>query len=147
MRAFERYFCTTGLTDEALQSTIQKALEIDELMLGATDEDRDSLRLSYEGLGSFESTDVPPVINMERTIRRQKRLEETQSRVAARKAELAKKAQEREERHALRLSQITARKAALAKRAQERAERHALREARIAARTAKQAALASGSGS
>ena len=48
MKAFERYFCTTGLTDADLQAVMADALELDELLVVANDEERDALLLDRE---------------------------------------------------------------------------------------------------
>jgi hypothetical protein len=40
MKAFERYFCTSGVTDEQLSETIAEALKIDGFLQGATAEER-----------------------------------------------------------------------------------------------------------
>ena len=43
MKAFERYFCTSGVTDEQLSETIAEALRIDGFLQGATAEERKAI--------------------------------------------------------------------------------------------------------
>jgi hypothetical protein len=43
MKAFERYFCTTGMTDEQLAAVIAEALEADGFLQGATAEERKAI--------------------------------------------------------------------------------------------------------
>ena len=92
MKAFERYFCKTGMTDEELHHVIREALELDDLMLGADDAERAAIAISYQPTKMRQEkrqSDKATVrsINAERKAVRKKFLEDNQPRIDSRRAQ------------------------------------------------------------
>jgi len=90
MKAFERYFCKTGLQDADLEAVTRDALAVDDLMAGATEAQRVEL---LRGEGETWRAATGPLKTAEREMRRQERILERQATVeASRKARAARKA-------------------------------------------------------
>jgi hypothetical protein len=114
MKAFERYFCTTGLTDEQLSEVIAEALKIDGFLQGATAEERKTI---VAGAGDLWK-EKKGLLDVEKQIQREKYVQERQRQVGEAVAQRTQIADGRlEERE---------------RRRQESAKRTAEREARRA---------------
>jgi hypothetical protein len=99
MKAFERYFCRTGVTDEDLHGTIREALEFDEVLQSVDDDTREQLVLGQK-LELIAATS-PSLGKVEKEVKRRKFIEErllrTEELKAAREARLLR-IKQREER-------------------------------------------------
>lgn len=80
MRAFERYFCTTGLTDEDLRDTITEALNIDKLLGDAKPGERRAL--VENAVNAWK--EKKGLRSVDKQLLREKRLEERNQRIASR---------------------------------------------------------------
>ncbi len=83
MKAFERYFCRTGMDDAALTQEIASALALDEQLTSDKKEDV-AVTLSNAQTEWRSGLTAPSVINEEREKRRQQRLADREARVQER---------------------------------------------------------------
>ena len=96
MKAFERYFCKTGLTDDDLQETISKALEMESLLLGADGETRAKL---MEGRSEEWRDQLGAGLkNIEKAVLRKRIISERQAGVDARREAKANRIAARQQR-------------------------------------------------
>lgn len=80
MKAFERYFCTTGLTDEDLQTVIADALELDGLLEGASPKERRQLVTPEVDAWKVKKG----AKDLEKELAREKRVQERRGKIAER---------------------------------------------------------------
>lgn len=132
MKAFERFFCLTGMTDEALQAVIADALELDGLLEGASPSERRDLVKPEVTAWKVKKG----ARDVEKQLLREKRVKERQDKVAERPARepeaTNERAAKREERAAVLKERVAERERRMEQRT-NRSDRVAERIARLKA--------------
>jgi hypothetical protein len=119
MKAFERYFCTTGLTDEDLQAVIADALKLDGLLEGASPGERRKLVKPEVDAWKVKKG----AKDVEKQLAREKRLKDRQDKVAQRPGRERQPTNERVAHRSERAAELKERVAERERRLEERASR------------------------